>query len=154
PTGVGAVGAVNGDATVSWTPPPGNGGSPVTSYTVTPYAGAVAGPSTIVGAPLTQATVTGLTNGTTYTFAVAASNKGGEGAQSAHSAPVTPKAAHVTDLIASADGTTKVTTPKFTTEGAAERLFAFVAAAAPVSGKIATATAKVSGAGLTWTLLK
>src|SRR5262249_38876998 len=57
PSGVSATGG-NGSATVSWTAP-NNGGSAITSYTVTPYVGSVAqAPVTVSGSPpATQATV-------------------------------------------------------------------------------------------------
>ena len=56
----------DGSATVTWTAPP-SGGSPITSYTVTPYVGGVAQPPTIVtGSPPAHGDgVAGLTNGTT-----------------------------------------------------------------------------------------
>ncbi len=79
PTGVSAT-AGNGSATVSWTAP-NNGGSAITSYTVTPYIGSTAQtPVTVSGSPpATSATVTGLTNGTSYTFTVSATNAVGTG---------------------------------------------------------------------------
>ena len=57
--------AGNGSATVTWTAP-SNGGSPITSYTVTPFIGSTAQtPVTITGSPpATNTTITGLTNGT------------------------------------------------------------------------------------------
>ncbi len=60
---------------MSWTAP-SNGGSPITSYTVTPFIGATAQtPTTVTGnPPATSTTVTGLTNGTAYTFTVSATN--------------------------------------------------------------------------------
>ena len=50
----------------------GNGGSAITSYTVTPFIGSTAQtPVTVTGSPpATSTTVTGLTNGTTYTSRV------------------------------------------------------------------------------------
>ena len=83
--------AGNASATVSWTAP-SNGGSPITSYTVTPFIGTTAQtPTTVTGnPPATTATVSGLTNGTTYTFTVAATNAVGTGPASAASAAVTP----------------------------------------------------------------
>ena len=68
PTGVSAT-AGDGSAVVSWTAP-ADGGSGITSYTVTPYIGATAQPvRTVTGTPpATSTTVTGLTNGTAYTF--------------------------------------------------------------------------------------
>src|SRR6185437_4202699 len=90
PTGVSAT-AGNGSATVSWTAPSSNG-SPITSYTVTPYIGSTAqAPVTVTGSPpATSAQVTGLTNGTSYTFTVSAANAIGTGQASAQSNAVTP----------------------------------------------------------------
>ena len=92
PTGVSAV-AGNASATVRWTGP-SNGGSPITSYTVTPYVGSVARtPITVSGTPpATVATVAGLANGTGYTFTVSATNAVGTSAASAATSPVTPVA--------------------------------------------------------------
>ncbi|WP_234754965.1 fibronectin type III domain-containing protein, partial [Arthrobacter ramosus] len=80
-------------AVVSWTAP-ANGGSPITSYAVTPSSGGTAlAPVTVSGnPPSTTATVTGLSNGTAYTFTVTATNAVGTSAPSAASAPVTPTA--------------------------------------------------------------
>jgi hypothetical protein len=86
-----AVTAVRGDgqATVGWTAPAANG-SPITGYTITPYVGAEAqAPRTFAGSA-TSRTVTGLTNGTTYAFTVAATNAAGTGPASVISDPVTP----------------------------------------------------------------
>ncbi len=91
PSAVTATGG-DGQATVNWTAPAANGGSPVTGYVVTPFIGAVAQTSTNVG-NATSTTVSGLVNGTTYTFRVAAKNALGTGAQSAASNAVTPAGA-------------------------------------------------------------
>ena len=80
----------NGSATVTWTAP-GNGGSPITSYTVTTTGPAAPAPVTVSGTPpATSTTVSGLTNGSSYTFKVAASNAVGTGVQSVASNAVTP----------------------------------------------------------------
>ena len=92
PTGVSAVGG-DQTANVTWTAP-SDGGSPITSYTVTPYVGATAQtPKTITGTPpATNTSFTGLTNGTAYTFRVSATNAIGPSADSAASNSVTPAA--------------------------------------------------------------
>jgi hypothetical protein len=90
PTGVSAT---PGDASaqVTWTVP-GDGGSAITSYTVTPYIGTTAQTPTTVSGTISDptVTVTGLTNGTAYTFKVSATNAVGTGAASASSNSVTP----------------------------------------------------------------
>ena len=90
PTGVTATPG-NGSANVSWTAP-SNGGAQITSYTVTPFSGGASLPeTTVTGNPApTTATVPGLTNGTSYTFTVTATNSAGTSAASASSNAVTP----------------------------------------------------------------
>jgi hypothetical protein len=79
-------------ANLSWNAP--TSGDPVTSYKITPYIGSTAQtPTTVTGNPApTTAVVSGLTNGTTYTFTVTASNPAGSGPESAQSNAVTPSA--------------------------------------------------------------
>ena len=86
PTGVTAT-PTNGAAVVSFTPPASNGGSGITSYTVTASPGGLT--ATGAASPLT---VNGLTNGTTYTFTVRATNSVGSGPASAPSNAATPSA--------------------------------------------------------------
>jgi hypothetical protein len=92
PTAVAATPG-NAGATVTWSAPAANG-SPITSYTVTPYIGSAAQtPTTVTGSPpASSATIAGLTNGVTYTFTVTASNAVGTGPPSAASNAVTPTA--------------------------------------------------------------
>lgn len=88
PTGVvGTPGAMS--AALTWTAPD-NGGAAITSYTITPYVGMVAQSPIVTGSSATSATVTGLTNWTTYVFTVAATNSVGTGAASNPSAGITP----------------------------------------------------------------
>ncbi|TVZ03559.1 fibronectin type III domain-containing protein [Trebonia kvetii] len=90
PTQVGASPG-NASATVNWSAPSSNG-SPIASYTVTPYLNGVAQPATVVtgSPPAPSATVPGLASGTTYTFTVAATNAVGTSAQSGATGLVTP----------------------------------------------------------------
>lgn len=80
----------NGSVTIDWTPSVNNGGSAITGYIIrsTPSTG-----DRPASAAATSLIVTGLTNGTSYTFTVCASNIGGEGTLSLSSAAVTPAAA-------------------------------------------------------------
>jgi len=84
-----SVTAVAGDAraTVTWKAPASDGGSAILGYRVVAAPGGAA-----VSVTTTSATVTGLTNGTSYTFTVVATNKTGASRASAPSAPVTPAA--------------------------------------------------------------
>ncbi|MGZ4694218.1 MAG: Calx-beta domain-containing protein, partial [Acidimicrobiales bacterium] len=84
PTAVTAT-AADSSATVSWSAPATDGGSPITSYTATSSPDGKT--CTWSSGPLT-CTVTGLTNGTTYTFTVIAHNSVGDSAPSASSAGV------------------------------------------------------------------
>jgi phospholipase C len=92
PDAPGAPGGLpgNGQVQLSWTAPLSDAGSPVTSYVVRPYIGSAAqSPRDFASAATTQV-VTGLVNGTTYTFTVAARNARGPGPQSASSGQITP----------------------------------------------------------------
>jgi hypothetical protein len=83
--------AGDGQANVSWSAP-ADGGTPITGYKVTPYIGSAAQTPTVVsGSPApTTATINGLTNGTTYTFTVSATNAVGTSGESPPSNAVTP----------------------------------------------------------------
>ncbi|MBK8883052.1 MAG: fibronectin type III domain-containing protein [Bacteroidales bacterium] len=86
PTIVGAT-AGNAQATVSFTAPGNNGGSPVTGYTATSNPGGITASSS--ASPIT---ILGLTNGITYTFTVYATNENGNSAPSPASNSVIPSA--------------------------------------------------------------
>ena len=73
PTNVVAT-AGDGQATVTWTAPVSDGGAAITSYKVAAQPGTAS--ATATGSE-TTATVTGLTNGVTYTFTVKATNADG-----------------------------------------------------------------------------
>jgi titin len=76
PTGVSAV-AGNAEATISFTAPASNGGTAITNYTVTSSPGGLTGTGLT-----TPIVVTGLTNGTAYTFTMTATNIIGTGLSS------------------------------------------------------------------------
>lgn len=84
--------ASDASATVYWSSPASDGGSPMTGYTLTASAGSVTGPSKTVSGlpPVTSATIGGLTNASAYTFSVTATNAAGSGTASPNSNTVTP----------------------------------------------------------------
>lgn len=84
PTAVSAT-AGNAQATISFTAPTSDGGSPILSYTVTSSPDGLT--ATGSGSPIV---LTGLTNGITYTFTVTTTNLAGTSIPSAASSPVTP----------------------------------------------------------------
>ena len=77
-------------ATVKWNAP--SSGGPVRTYTITPYIGSEAQPTTTINGspPATETTIKGLAGGTSYTFTVQASNASGAGPTSEPSNSVTP----------------------------------------------------------------
>jgi len=84
---IGAATAGNTQASVAFTAPAATGGAAITGYTVT----ASPGGATATGSA-SPIIVTGLTNGTAYTFTVTATNPAGTGGASAASSSVTPVA--------------------------------------------------------------
>jgi len=82
---INSVTAGNGSVTVNFTAPSSNGGSPVTSYSVTSTPGGAVQSGT--GSPII---FSGLTNGTPYTFTITATNVAGTSAPSASSGSAIP----------------------------------------------------------------
>ncbi len=160
PTGVSAT-AGNGNAAVTWTAP-SNGGSPITSYTVTPYVGATAlAATTVTGSPpATGATIGGLTNGTAYTFTVTATNALGAGPPSAQSNAVTPTASLVGPVIdastpaitAASNNVTTVASNPFSPPAASIVYVAVALDSPPSDANPYVASVTNSGSELSWHL--
>ncbi|QWT18978.1 autotransporter domain-containing protein [Bacillus sp. NP157] len=84
---IGTATAGNQQASVSFSAPASAGGATITQYEVTSSPGGLTATATT-----SPATITGLTNGTAYTFTVRARNSAGFGSSSADSNAVTPSA--------------------------------------------------------------
>ncbi len=91
----------NAQATVNFTAPANNGGAAIDSYTATSSPGSVTGDCST---PCTSIAVTGLTNGTAYTFTVHATNSIGNSVESLPSNSVTPAKANQTIAFGTAPG--------------------------------------------------
>ena len=110
--------AVRGDkqATVSWTAPTNTGHSPITGYTVTSTPG---NKTATVAGSASSAIVTGLTNGTSYTFTVKATNAIGPSPASAPSNAVTPGALQNQSVTFAKPANQVLTTPSITVQPSA-----------------------------------
>jgi lysophospholipase L1-like esterase len=80
-----------GEVTVTWEPPPFDGGTPVTGYVVTPFRGGTPLEPVTVDEKTTRVVVSGLAPGQAYTFTVAATNLVGTGPASPATDPVIPE---------------------------------------------------------------
>ena len=91
PTAPRGPAATPGNTTLalSWTAPVSANGSPITGYVVTPYVNGVRGAPRVLNSAKTTQTLSGLTNGRTYVFRVAAMNTVGTGIPSSPTTPVT-----------------------------------------------------------------
>jgi Ca2+-binding RTX toxin-like protein len=94
----------NAQATVSWTAPANDGGSPITAYQVQVRIGAVVQFTDLTAGVATSRVISGLNNGQAYNFRVLAVNEFGPGAPSVASAAVTPATVPGPPLITSVVG--------------------------------------------------
>jgi Fibronectin type III domain len=102
---IGTATAGNGSASVPFTAPGSNGGSTILDYTATSSPGGLTG--TLSGAGSGSITVSGLTNGTAYTFTVKARNAVGSSAASSASNSVTPSSSSFIRLDSLGGGATE-----------------------------------------------
>ncbi|MCX6255325.1 MAG: fibronectin type III domain-containing protein [Bacteroidia bacterium] len=109
---IGTATAGNIQATVTFTAPVSDGGSAITGYTVTSSPGSLTGTGT--ASPIT---VTGLTNGTAYTFTVTATNAIGTSLASSTSNSVTPSTVPGAPTIGTATKGNAQATVTFTAPG-------------------------------------
>ena len=154
PTGVTASGG-DSRATVAWTAPTADGGAAVTGYTVTSSPD-----SRTCTTSFLTCDVTGLTNGTSYTFTVTATNAIGAGAASDASSAITPSAtttvpgapASITAAQGASPGSLSVTwTAPAVTGGSSVTAYA-VGYATSLSGPWTTVSTSLPASGLSTTL--
>jgi hypothetical protein len=111
----------NGAATVSWTAPASNGGTPILGYRLTAYVGYYPVKSQMLfGATSTSQIMSGLTNGVEYRFRVQAVNEIGDGAFSKVTKPITagtPTAPTIGTATAGTQSATVTWTPPATDNG-------------------------------------
>jgi uncharacterized protein (TIGR02145 family) len=146
PTNVVAT-AGNASAIVTFVAPTNNGGSPITGYTVTSNpAGGTGGTGS--GSPLT---VTGLTNGTSYTFTVVAENTVGSSASSDPSTAVTPATAPdaPTGVVATAGNASATVTFVAPTNNGGSAIVEYLVTSNPATSLVKGTSSPINVTGLT-----
>ena len=112
--------AADTSARVNWNAPSSTGSGPITGYTVTPFDGTTAKTPVQTDATARTASVSGLTNGTPYTFRVTATSAAGTSPASSASNAVTPNKTifgfATPDVVDSGDGGSVVLGVKLTSD--------------------------------------
>ena len=135
--------AGNGSATVKWSAPSANG-SAVTGYVVTPVLGTVAQAAQAFTTTATTQVVTGLVNGNTYSFRVAAQNAVGAGpAATTPTVTIGVPAGPAFPGVTSGNGSATVTSWVAAPNGAAVTGYVVT----PFAGTVALASRSFPGAG-------
>ena len=145
PTNVSALGG-NATATLTWSAPTSDGGAALTGYTVTAVP---AGPSCTTLPTTTSCTFSGLTNGTSYTFSVAAINRVGTGPTASDTTtPATvPGAPTLVTATAGNQTATVLWSPPLSNGGAV--ITGYVVTSAPTGFTCAVSTTSCTFSGLT-----
>ena len=138
--GTASVSGVSGEASIPFTAPTFNGNSTITTYTATSSPGGITATLSQLGSGTIL--VTGLTNGTSYTFTVRATNSIGQSAESASSNAVTPFTVPNAPTIETASLTSVI----------GQAIISFTAPASNGGSPITTYTATSSPGGLIGTL--
>jgi hypothetical protein len=144
PTALIATGG-NAQVSIAFTLPTSNGGASISSYTATSTPGNITGTST-TGSPVV---VTGLTNGTSYTFTIYATNADGNGTPSAPSSAVTPATVPSAPLTPSAVAGNASATVRFSapSSNGGAPITSYTATSAPggITGSAASSPISVTG---------
>ena len=122
--------AGNASVEVRWTAPADNGSSAITGYRVTATPGGATCTTTT-----TTCRVAGLTNGTAYTFTVAAANAIGTGPESSATAAARPEGTSAPRVIGSLKATVKVSRRTIVTTGSVATGVTKVSQRATAKGK-------------------
>jgi hypothetical protein len=128
PPTIGSVSAGDGQATVSFSPPGSDGGATITSYTVTSIPSGHSG-----SAASSPIIISGLTNGTSYTFTVHATNSVGNSPESVASNSVSPSTP-ITQPVVADDSVDHLTLNTTTVTLGLEKRYQFTAKAYTSSG--------------------
>ncbi len=154
--------AGNGKVTLSWSAPSSNGGSAITEYKIVPFKNGTEQTAIKTSSTETSRVIEGLTNGTPYTFTVAAITANGTGPASTASAAVTPQApgAPVPTISISdehlegtnGDPTNPTITVTVAQEGVAASELSVAASASTNTAVAATSGVTVEGTGATRTV--